>query len=332
MISMMTNSTTMKGIGMSKRIAAVVLLTLVMTMMMTGVATAAYTDAGFLSTWFNAGGGSGTGSPHSNYATTSQKCGYCHAVHNAERYSASADSHVLLRGTVADACDACHVTGSITTLKVYNATAANYNTDNRFNHAYYDGPDADTLPDMGVQCVDCHSVHSAGCVTADLDGTADGVDYILKANAWGAVQTVGTNGDLASGTAPSEVLSTYCTGCHAYYETGYDDDGTAQHHIMGPATNAYGNTMTSYGAGGDMTVAGAPSTDCFTCHDYNLITNGFPHYVGNGTAGERFMNVGAYVGDPAEAAAGANGSMSDGACLKCHAYGTAGDAGIGIDF
>jgi hypothetical protein len=311
---------------MTKKIVVLAVLTLAMTMLMTGVAMAAYVDAGFYTTWYHADGTNAAGSPHSGFAQTSQKCGYCHAVHNAQRSGYTGE--VLLRGTVDDACTYCHIDGALATTVdrvVYGGEATNYTTDSRYNHSSAGG----------ANCVGCHTVHSARAVEANLDGNAATVkDYILKADI-ATMPSVGGDaaGNLVDGTTAVNVLSTYCTQCHAYYETGYDDDATAQHHIMQPGTDltTYGNTQTAYGIGSNRQVAATGSDTCFTCHDSYALVAGFPHNM----TSERFMKVGAYFGDTLDIANDTNGNASeDGACLKCHAWTDTnpGDTGIGIDF
>ncbi|MHB9003613.1 MAG: hypothetical protein ACYC6C_06055, partial [Coriobacteriia bacterium] len=45
-------------------------------------------------------------SPHGGYTTATTKCKVCHAVHEAQM-----GGEVLLRSTIADACNYCHVGG-----------------------------------------------------------------------------------------------------------------------------------------------------------------------------------------------------------------------------
>lgn len=317
---------------MAKRIVILAVLTLAMTMLMTGVAMANYVDAGFYTTWYHADGTNAAGSPHSGFAQTSQKCGYCHAVHNAQRSGFTGE--VLLRGTVADACRYCHIDGALAATvgrTVYGGVNTNYTTDTRYNHS-----SSTSATPTGVECVDCHAVHGANAVTANLDGNGSTVkDYILKADI-ATVTSVGgdTAGSMASGNTVVNVLSTYCSQCHPYYETGYDDDATAQHHIM-TATSVgysdlahYGNTQTAYGAASNATIAAAGSNTCFSCHDSYALTDGFPHNM----TSERFMKVGAYFDDTLDIANDTNGNASeDGACLKCHAW-NSGNDGVGNDF
>jgi len=310
---------------MTKRIVFVAMLTLALTMMMAGVAMATYQDAGFDTTW------SGGTSPHQGFTTTSVKCGYCHAVHNAERFDNLNPSEALLRGTVANACTACHINAGITTKLIYGGVESNYTADNSFNHSSAGG----------ARCVDCHTVHGAGAIEADLDGNAaDSKDFILKSSGG---QVVGTDAlsNFAGGTNPDYVLSKYCTRCHPYYTANYDENATETHHVMKAAGSTYGNAQTFYGVLDNKKVADAGSEHCFTCHDYNALANGFPHWANDGNAtlsnqvatGERFMSVGAYAEDTWVPAA-TGGAASDGACIKCHVWTTtiAGDTGAGINY
>lgn len=309
---------------MIKRIMLVAVLTLALTMMMAGVALASQLDAGFYTAW------SGGSSPHQGFTTTSVKCGYCHAVHNAERFDGANPSEVLLRGTVANACTACHINSGITTKLIYNGVSTNYTADNSFNHSSAGG----------ARCVDCHTVHGANAIEANLDANAaDTKDFILLARGG---QAIGTDalGNYTDGTNADYVLSRYCSSCHPYYTANYDENATEQHHVMKAAGSNYGNSQTAYGVGDNRTIADAGSEHCFTCHDYDNVANGFPHWANDGAVvgsqvatGERFMTVGAYA-EAAWAPAGVGSAKSDGACIKCHVWttGTPGDSGAGIDY
>ncbi|MHB1135632.1 MAG: hypothetical protein ACYC1X_02420 [Coriobacteriia bacterium] len=315
---------------MTKKIVLLAVLTLAMTILMTGVAMAAYVEAGFYASWYNADG-STTGSPHAGFATTSQKCGYCHAVHNAQRDPAD-NTEVLLNATADNACSACHILGGIATAQVYGGSEANYTADTRYNHSSA----------AGAACVGCHAVHSAGTVTTNLDAnTATPNDFILKYITGGQNMGTGSALDmLQTDTVDRNLaMSRYCTQCHGYYTAEYDDDATEQHHVMKAAGVSYGNTATALNG---VKIADAGSEHCFTCHDYNdRATEGFPHWANDGAAsptatGQRFMTVGGYAEGTWLPANDTNGtSNEDGACLKCHVWssltGTA-DEGVGLDF
>ncbi|MGB4440617.1 MAG: hypothetical protein WBJ62_00115 [Coriobacteriia bacterium] len=258
------------------------------------------------------------GTPHMGYATTTVKCAVCHAVHRGP-----VAGEVLLRGTVANACEFCHIQANVSTIKVYDSTATNYTTDTVFNHSSEGA--------AGVECVDCHAVHGAGAIATTAAGDVN--EKILKGNAGtvpGGNGSVPATWNFATGSVRDGVMTKYCTQCHNYWTDAYDDAAGDTNHIMTVAGDdlLYGNARTALGVAGTTAVAYAPSTYCRSCHDAGLTdhvtgaaANNFPHY----TTGARFLLSAASSADPF----GAAGDPSvDGACLKCHRNGTTG-TGIG---
>lgn len=311
-----------------KKLVIVLALSCAFTMMFAGVAFAA---AGTGSNYTGASNALdpyaenvvGT-TPHMGYTTTTVKCAVCHAVHRAP-----AAGQLLMRGTVAGACEYCHISANVAVSKVYGANVANYNSDTDKNH--YSG--------SGSRCVDCHAVHGAGTVTSTAGGTNPVSAKILKVN--GSVQTgLPAAWSFTTGTDRSGVVSAFCTQCHAYWTDQYDTatTGSLGYHIMGAATSTYGGAPTSLT---NATVAWAPSTYCRSCHDagntdvYGADTaaGNFPHYT---PSASRFMfsaaNYTSYDASvTAGTAAGAADPSEDGACLKCHRSNSI-DTGIGLNF
>lgn len=304
-----------KGDSMTtKRLAIVLALTCAFTMMFAGVALAAAGAGSSGASDPYAANASGT--PHMGYTTTTVKCAVCHAVHRAP-----AAGEVLLRGTVANACEYCHITNAVSSVHVYDNNTANYTVDLENNH--YSG--------AGSRCVDCHTVHAAGAVSTTGAGDID--TKILKATIGGQSGTViaaNATYSFSTGTDRAGVVTAFCSQCHTYWSNEYDDDATAQMHIMGAANASYANSQATT----TVKVAWAPSTYCRSCHDAGLtdgasVANNFPHY----TTGDRFLLSAAYAGG---ATAGAADPSEDGACLKCHrndsdADSTA-DQGVGLGF
>lgn len=257
-----------------------------------------------------------SGTPHMGYATTTVKCAVCHAVHRGP-----VEGEVLLRGTVANACEFCHIQANVSSVKVYASSAANYTTDTVFNHS---------SEGAASECVDCHAVHGAGAISTTDAG--DIAEKILKANAGtlpGGNTSVPATWSFTAGSVRDGVVTKYCTQCHNYWTAEYDDSTTDQHHIMTPASDdlLYGNSKAS-GAVQGVAVAYAPSTYCRSCHDAGLTdggsaANNFPHYTP--TAARFLLSAANSAATPF---GGAADPSEDGACLKCHHNGTTG-TGIG---
>lgn len=297
-------TTTRRGYSMtSKKIAFVLVLTCLAVVLSAGVAFGDYTDGDGYAV-------NAAGTPHTGYATTTVKCAVCHAVHRGP-----VGGEVLLRGTVANACEFCHIQANVSSVKVYDSVVANYTTDTENNHSSVGGIS---------ECVDCHAVHGAGAISTTLAGDIN--TKILKTNAGsggGGNAGVPVAWSFATGTVRAGVVSKYCTQCHNYWTDQYDDTAADQNHVM-KAAGLYANTKTALGTAGTTAVAYAPSTYCTSCHDSGAgtVDDNFPHL----TSGDRFLmsaeNFGAAsapAGDPSE----------DGACLKCHHNGT---TGVGTGF
>jgi len=314
-----------------KRIAILLLVTCVTVL---ALASAAYagTTSGY-ATWDPAAPNDNPATPHKGYALNTNKCAVCHAVHKG-----TDGGEVLLRSTVGDACDYCHILTNIGGDRLYNGTT-DAKTDvavgefgGGFNH--------------GNDCTNCHSVHGASTMAGakssrilydwNVIATRDYSTYALEA--WPDPSTV-ADGD--------EQVTAWCTGCHPYFTPYYADgsatgvydgrdqigtDGWFQSHVMTVTPVAgYGNTAAT-NTGIDAAFAG--STVCVSCHDApndgtnigNVPANGvyanhFPHYTRDYY---RFMQVATSTVGAANM--NTTGTI-DGLCLKCHRDATDG-AGI----
>jgi len=234
------------------------------------------------------------GSPHSGFATTTDQCKMCHAVHEADDDAGSLNGVKLLRSDASGACDYCHVQNNFSIKEVYDNDSANYAADTGKEHTLSSGPT--TIPDSGdvdggglptgeadpaddyvltdgLQCTDCHSVHGAGCIAGSK---------ILKADPGPSPRFV--PGSLATSTTE------FCADCHTNnYVTDKDVGGDQSSHYMGAVTSA---------------TADAASTECRSCHSGGAGTaaNSFPHM----TTGNKFL-MDTYTD-----------TNLDRVCLNCH--------------
>jgi nitrate/TMAO reductase-like tetraheme cytochrome c subunit len=223
--------------------------------------------------------------PHGSYATNSNLCKSCHAVHEAE-LSPETNGEKLLRSTVAGACDYCHVGGAISATQVYNSLPASYAADVGNEHTLGTGTD---IPDSGdaagsaltsndynidFSCVSCHSVHGANTLAGG---------NILKNNPY--TPTAGT----------VTTLDEFCADCHDNnYVTVLDTGGASDQssHVM----------TTTLGS-----IADNPSDNCRDCHSGGNGTqaNNWPHL----TTGYDFLK---------DAYAQFGTDAYDSVCLDCH--------------
>lgn len=316
MIRIMSMRIGTSGGTVSRRAALVAALAIVLVFAFSATALAD-TTSGYI-TWSAAAPNNNPATPHKGYALTTTKCAVCHAAHKA-----SATGEILLDGTAGNACVYCHITGSISTKKVYNSVATNYTTAS--DHAHNNA------------CSECHSIHGANTIMQPSLSAS-----ILKN---GASQTgiPATWNKTAGGADANGAMSAFCTQCHPYYTSSYavagttgDINGTVgdtahagpyNAHIMtndyalyGPANG--GNSQASYN--GQVAFAGTPY--CISCHDAGdgTAANNFPHY----TTGARFMKSATVTGGTASAAVNAT---EDGVCLKCHVN-SSNTAGVGITY
>lgn len=260
-----------------------------------------------------------TGSPHGGYTTATNKCAVCHAVHNA---STALGSELLLRSSVADACNYCHVGGAGGYTQVYGGVAANYSGED-FTTAHNFYAAGDDAP--GVECANCHQVHAAAnlmtpnaylttkLLTEPL--AADDTDYDTLA------------GQPQSGDTSDTALTKWCTKCHGVglmtysYYNGVDVPGGGTDSFSNMASHVMTIAAASYTSPSGFTgkIAWADSTQCASCHAFGYTTSAWPHYT-QGAA--RFLPIGASVASGT--ATGATESGDDGVCLRCHVSGTDG--------
>ena len=324
--------------------------------------------------WAAGGNNAGTGGPHQNYTLTTEKCAVCHSVHAAAASNAAAgvfgpdattgaQTEMLLRSSVADACTYCHITSNVAGLQIYNGVASNYSTDDVYGH---NGSDH-------AECADCHAVHGADTFGGYIAGK------ILKANG----ETVGNNsdevqteaaatlnaavtgGDVFATTVAAEgdlQVTAFCTRCHKTFSdasettvtaSGYFSDysGTVSYGPMSFKNHPLKAAEASFEASGSNftgTVAWADAETCRSCHaagstrrstSYGgpggLVAWSFPHHTpGN----SNFLVAGSDLGDANIGIdntsiikpAGSNvvdSAHADGVCLRCHDNG----AGAGVN-
>lgn len=323
-----------------KKTYFVVLMVVVLVALMSGTAFATRYDSGYQAF---------TTSPHGQYDLNSTKCAACHAVHNpgavlsassattksteASRNAAIAapggSTEALLRGDIANACSYCHVSSNFPDIKaVYSRVPANYTNPDGRAHSNVTGSFGDT----SVRCGDCHQVHGASTVMA---ATGDLYMYGKILRNITAGYDPDTGGSFAvNGNANAPVqanITRWCTGCHVYYEAGFNDNS----HVMTDTIAAYGNSQAAPSVR-VLPVAWYASTDCRSCHQDgvtdqasvgNTGVNNYPHF----TAGYRFLREATSsvaASAPAQVPAAGN-AAKDGACLICHSNGT---FGAGLTF
>lgn len=256
--------------------------------------------------------GQGT-SPHSGFATSTQKCAVCHSVHGA-----SDMGEVLLRSDVGGACSYCHVnTASAPITQVYDSNEANYSgTDYKNAHNFFTvlGVQA------GVSCSTCHQVHAA-------DNAMTANEYLTQKLLRGSKTQDGTYdffaGAPVSGEESNTALTKWCARCHyTGLETPYPyfrPDYNAASHVMTAAADPYDNPATNYNG----RVAWVDATDCASCHSSGYTTSAWPHY----TAGARFLVTANNASDTPVAA---TNTSVDGVCLRCHRDNSGNGIGLGF--
>jgi len=307
-------------------------------------------------------GGDVTAGPHKDYQTGTEKCAVCHSVHYAATAgavwadstnaganawtadAASSNTQMLLRSSVSNACNYCHITSSIGGVQLYGGNVANFATSNSFAH--------------NTGCSGCHAVHGASTfaggnnskllrVRADRptqpDVLADGVGRNTAITALYADMPTA----IADGAKYTQQVA-FCTQCHHEYTSGSEHTITP---TAGRATYYDGGAYTAtpykghpviaatadFAAAGDSITGPAAFVDantCRQCHDagnvdeaIGVTSNSFPHFTNGYYA---FQTSGARAG-VIDAADVARVEGSDGNCLKCHVN-AAGTSGVGITY
>ena len=302
-----------------KRAALVAVIALTFLFAMSAVAFADVAiNTGNFEAWTTA---PGVDTPHVGYSTTSVKCAVCHSVHNADA-SDETTQNILLRTTKEDACTYCHIGGSIvdSSKQPYGSNAANYTTDDNSNHSSDPG---DLVIVSYGGCTSCHSVHGANTYTDD-----DVASAILRTGTVDA-DAVTAGYDVSGDKA--EILTAFCSQCHPYYTEEYDvdDDDEGNHIMVDTVANPYANPDASTLTSG---VAAVADATCQSCHDATTdSTNNFPHYMPDN---RRFLFASDYYGTGSVVEGDVSDPSADGACIKCHSWGSGGTAtgGVGIDF
>ena len=300
--------------------------------------------------------------PHAGYTTATEKCNVCHSVHyaatsgftwpdtagaGANAWTAdTAETQMLLRSSVANACNYCHITTAVGGVQLYGGVVSNYTVGSTFAH---NGPSA--------ACSGCHAVHGAGTfqganlskilrvrsdrpIQPEVIGAAGGNAAIAPLFASQAVA-------VASGDKYVQQVA-FCTQCHAEYTDASESTITGGPGFYNNGAYIAGSEYkghplktadaADFVAAGDnisgMPAAFAGSTTCRSCHDAGNVDeagvtfNSFPHY----TAGYFvFSTTSARTGAAADAANNAKNYATDGNCLKCHVN-NAGTAGVGVTY
>lgn len=274
------------------------------------VASATYLDWSVVATM---PGNAGQTSPHGGYATSTIKCGVCHAVHYAAVATAGVNPQLLLQDSVANACIYCHVGGAGGYTQVYGGNPVNY-TGTDFDNAHNEWKVAGV--EQGVSCTSCHQVHAAdGQMTANAYLTQMLLKGAKTYDAFNPNYDPNAGAPLSTDTS-NTALTKWCAGCHftrpmpggsgSFYSTNYND----QTHVMTTATATYSNPQATYHG----QVAWADSNYCASCHASGYTTAAWPHY----TAGMKFLI------ESSGATATATGTLNpnnDGVCLRCHRQG-----------
>jgi Zn-finger protein len=204
--------------------------------------------------------------PHGDYATTSNKCRDCHAVHRAS------GSYVLLRADTRDAaCDFCHADGTGTVVQVAwadtdtsNGHHAGWNEDTYAPDTTTDDTDTGNLgyevPAGGFGCMDCHSPHdNAKRTVANIEERqASGKGNALLL---GRPNKNGTEGNAAyafCGETPD--MTDWCATCHMGNKGLYTDQKNIRDNITQSWDVGYSHDAQTDG----MTLGGEKYLTCDT--------------------------------------------------------------------
>lgn len=356
---------------------ALIVLTLAMALVFafSGVAMAKITNgyAAWDEAYNNGVLGTTNTSPHSAYAVATDKCAVCHAVHNAatdgtawtgtDPWTAGTNTQMLLRSSVANACNYCHIETAIGGKQIYNGVVAYY--DQQSVASFTENVAHNT---NSAKCTNCHAVHGAntflGVATPKIlklpmsGGVYEPLkfqDEIIVGYTEGGVTSGALYASFAAGindtVSKDNQVTLYCTQCHQNWsvaseqEINLDGDyvyGDAAYVDGNPIANKQYKTHPMKAAETVFSAAGATfagqvawvnSTTCRSCHDAGvtdaapgLVPSSFPHYT---PGAYNFVNVAATAG-VATAPSGIN-LATDGMCLKCHVA-AGGAAGAGVTY
>lgn len=325
--------------------------------------------------WASGGANLGTGGPHQNYQLNTEKCAVCHSVHAAAASNAAigdfgpsatgaAETQMLLRSSVADACTYCHISTNVAGLQIYNGVATNYSASDVYGHN----------GSTSAECADCHAVHGADTFGGYIAGKILKAGGNAVANVSGSVQTeAAANLVVSSGTvftaplaADGDVqVTAFCTRCHKTFSTASETTVTASGYFEeydGGVTfgvRSYKNhplkaadaVFSAAGANYAGTVAWANAETCRSCHaagstrrstSYGgpggLVAWSFPHHTpGNSNflvSGTSILDANIGIDNTAVTkpvgSNTVNVAAADGVCLRCHDNGAG--AGVGDGF
>jgi len=310
----------------------------------------------------------GAAGPHAGYVTASEKCNVCHAVHYAatadfdsttEPTNASyqgtwstvgvAETEMLLRSSVADSCNYCHIDTAVGGVQIWGGDSDNYaagDPSGAFSHSH-------------ASCVDCHAVHGANTFKGGNEAKILRVraDRPIQAQVLASTSPVEDDIVPLFADVPAAVASgdkylqqvAFCTQCHKEYTDSSETTITGAYYYSAGTQEYKGHPMVStidaFSAQGDTTpltqVAWINSQTCRQCHDAGGVDqtgisfNSFPHYTRGyfrfqtslANAGATDANASTNAGD----ATNHTDYATDGNCLKCHVNAAA-DAGVGINY
>jgi uncharacterized repeat protein (TIGR02543 family) len=188
--------------------------------------------------------------PHGGYATTTSKCGVCHAVHSAEGSSSLTDNHLLRQR--ATGCEYCHLSGSIlgaaaqSNKIVYTGTPSKdsetsdldtSSNPKRSGHAITGKSvsiPASDIESFTLSCASCHSVHGSAAsawrpedfwgsegIYKNDENTEKYGYKLLRANPSGTGSATLTHAPSPLSSAATDTaalnqytLSVWCANCH----------------------------------------------------------------------------------------------------------------------
>jgi len=317
----------------------IALLTVLVVAFMT-MATAAFAISPAYKPWVAGGGNAGTNGPHQNYQLNTEKCAVCHSVHAAASSNAAAgmfapvgegaigaaQTELLLRSSVADACTYCHITTNVAGLQIYGGVATNYTTGDVYGHN----------GSASAACASCHAVHGASTFKGYISGKILKASSNAVGNVSNSVQTeanttlgglVTAGGDVFAATAVSVgdvgdvQVTAFCTRCHKTFSDASENTITASGYfanysnVVSFAPQSYKNhplkmadaSFVASGSNFGGKVAWADAATCRSCHaagdtrvstsyggSGGLVTWSFPHQTPGNAA---FLPAGTSLAD-----------------------------------
>lgn len=278
------------------------------------------------------------GGVHSNYQTTTAKCGICHSVHRAKV------GGVKLLNTATATCAGCHISGSssVTNAVIAWGTVA----------APLAGPHSSTNGNCASRACHATSPHGVGGSTYGLFNAKllnAGVDAAVAAAAANPASSGVTAALLTgagqnvnfTGAADAVRVGYTCNqaDCHVQTMLSVVQAGWAENReiIYGDEVNLRAKTghLSVSAVGGTAYTA---ASSCAGCHDQvdSTTRSGytFPHAqraTGAGAGGQTYLwyNIAGNTTDAKLPVVNANMKSFDGACLKCHRTTV---SGVGITY